>query len=215
MSTTPIDRLEAMPASGDCELIRSDLWGQPANAISSLAFLVAGIALLRSRPVIGWLTCGVAAGSFLFHGPMPAGAEWAHDTSLAALLLGLMLEGSPLALAGLGTVTGALFGLFPVITDASIIVLAVLAAGVLVRRGDLAAPQTKAAGAILAGSGAVAALARTGGPLCRPGSWLQGHALWHIGAACALYIWASGGARPVRPRSPQPSRASTEKGPSE
>jgi len=39
-------------------------------------------------------------------------------------------------------------------------------------------------------SGAVVfALSRTGGPLCRPESLLQGHALWHLATAGALAAW--------------------------
>lgn len=204
-----------MPATGDCELIRSGLWGQPANAMSSLAFLIVGVALLRSRPVIGWLACGVAAGSFLFHGPMPAWADWAHDTSLAALLLGLVLESRIPLLAALGAVTGLLLALVPAISDASTIALVALAAGVLACRRELLTSRALTAGLILAGSGTVGALSRTGAPLCRPESWLQGHAVWHVGAALALFIWASDGLDPARAQTRQPSRASTQNGPSE
>ncbi|MEI2620306.1 MAG: hypothetical protein V9G09_06160 [Candidatus Nanopelagicales bacterium] len=39
--------------------------------------------------------------------------------------------------------------------------------------------------------GAVAfALSRTGGPLCDPDSWFQGHGVWHVLTAVALGLWA-------------------------
>jgi hypothetical protein len=204
-----------MPAGGDCELIGSDFWGQPANAISSLAFLVVGIVLLRSRPVIGWLACGIGVGSFLFHGPMPTGADWAHDVSLAALLSGLVLERRPLLVAGSATAIGLLFALFPTVSDVSTIGLVVLAAGYLIRRRSLLEPRPLTAGLVLAASGTIGALSRSGGPLCHPDSLLQGHALWHLGAALALLIWVGGASPGRRPESRQSSRASTENGPSE
>lgn len=203
-----------MPAGGDCELLRGDLWGQPANAFSALAFVVVGITLVRSRPAIGWLACGVGVGSFLFHGPMPAGADWVHDTSLAVLLMGLMLERRPRALAAAGIATGIAFALFPAVSDASIILLGALTAGMLLRTTPFT-PPIMIAGAILVTAGIVALLSRTGGPLCRPESWLQGHALWHVGAALALLIWAHAAAGDATPALGQPSRASTPKGPTE
>ncbi|WP_370326484.1 hypothetical protein [Euzebya sp.] len=35
-------------------------------------------------------------------------------------------------------------------------------------------------------AGALHATSRTGGSLCRPDSWLQGHAAWHVAAAVAV-----------------------------
>jgi hypothetical protein len=37
---------------------------------------------------------------------------------------------------------------------------------------------------------------RTGGPLCRPGSLLQGHAAWHMLSAASLAAWARGALLP-------------------
>jgi hypothetical protein len=49
------------------------------------------------------------------------------------------------------------------------------------RRGPLAALWVGAAGVHVA--------SRTGGPLCRPDSRLQGHAAWHALSALALWWW--------------------------
>jgi hypothetical protein len=180
-----------MPASGDCELIRDGFWGQPVNALSSLAFVLVGLWLLRSRPVLGWLSCGVGVGSFLFHGPMPVWAEWAHDVALAALLAGLVLERRGVLLTAAAVTIGITFAVAPDIAEPATAVLALVVAVVLLGSGQLRLPRTRVAVAILALAGIIDGLSRTAGPLCRPGSWLQGHAVWHVGASVALLIWAS------------------------
>ena len=45
--------------------------------------------------------------------------------------------------------------------------------------------------AVIAGGAAIVVnlLTRTGAPLCRPGSLLQGHAAWHILTALAIALW--------------------------
>jgi len=79
------------PAAGDCELVRDAFLGQPANALSSLAYVVVAAMLWRSRPVLAFATAAVGAGSFLFHGPMPDVAKLVHDGSL--LVLAVVLAG--------------------------------------------------------------------------------------------------------------------------
>jgi hypothetical protein len=82
----------------DCEQVVSGFLGQPANAVSSLAFLVSAIwivifALRRERAtrtallVLAIAVVANAAGSFARHGPDPAWAEWAHDVAIMAVLL--------------------------------------------------------------------------------------------------------------------------------
>ena len=71
----------------DCEALRDGLLGQPANALSSLAYLVAAIAVVRRggpvAPAVALAFVGI--GSVLYHGPMPAGAELVHDAALLAV----------------------------------------------------------------------------------------------------------------------------------
>lgn len=78
--------LLALGAS-DCEAFRAGLLGQPANAVSSLAYVVAGLWVLRrggpAGPAVALALVGV--GSVLYHGPMSPGAGLAHDGSIAAL----------------------------------------------------------------------------------------------------------------------------------
>jgi len=61
----------------DCEAIRDAVLGQPANSLSSLAY-VAGAAVILRRggprgPALALAAVGI--GSFLYHGPMPPGAD--------------------------------------------------------------------------------------------------------------------------------------------
>jgi hypothetical protein len=82
----------------DCERIVSGFLGQPANAISSLAFLVSAVWIFtlafrrertnRAALVVLALAVGAnAVGSFARHGPDPSWAQWAHDAAIVAVLL--------------------------------------------------------------------------------------------------------------------------------
>jgi MYXO-CTERM domain-containing protein len=69
--------------------VRDAVVGQPVNSVSSLAFVVAAVVVLRHGgprgPALGLAAVGI--GSFLYHGPMPAGAEALHDGTIVALLV--------------------------------------------------------------------------------------------------------------------------------
>ena len=82
----------------DCERIVSGFLGQPANTLSSLAFLVAAVWILTlafrgdriTRTMLVVLAIAVSAnavGSFARHGPDPSWAAWAHDVAIMAVLL--------------------------------------------------------------------------------------------------------------------------------
>ncbi len=181
-----------MGAAADCEVIAGGLLGQPANTLTTLAFVLAGVAVIVGRPRAGWVGAGLVAtglGSFLFHGPMPPGSEWAHDVSLAWLLT---------LVAGIAThweghsripaliVLGVVFAVVPPVADPTAAVLAVVVVVSLLRR------DWRAAWGPLLLLGTVAVLGRlgaTGGPLCHPDSWLQPHGLWHLGSAGAVLWW--------------------------
>jgi hypothetical protein len=164
--------LLALGAS-DCEALRDGWLAQPVNALSSVAYVVAGAYVLRRGgprlPALALAAVGV--GSVLYHGPMTPGAGLAHDGSIVALAATV-----PLAW----------------------------------RRRSLRWPP---AAAVVAGGAAIAVnlLTRTGAPLCRPASLLQGHAAWHILTALAIALWfARGGpprAVPVDGRRMQPHHA--------
>lgn len=75
-------------AVGDCERIRPGLIGQPANTISSLAFIAAAVPLARRGR--GWRWVAVASafegvGSVGYHGPGGRLAKATHDLGLVAM----------------------------------------------------------------------------------------------------------------------------------
>jgi len=84
---------------GDCEAIRDGFLRQPANSLSSLAFLFAAVWIARrasrvppERPELIALALIVGAngvGSFAFHGPLGPSVRWFHD--LAALSIPLFV----------------------------------------------------------------------------------------------------------------------------
>ena len=146
----------------DCEALRDGVLGQPANTVSSLAYLAAAAYVLRKGgppgPAVALALVGV--GSVLYHGPMPPGAELVHDTALVAV--------------------------------------AAAALAVAWWRRSFPRPPVRAVVALALGA-AANVLSRTGAPLCRPDSLLQGHALWHVltavGAALWLPCWSDAGGR--------------------
>ena len=144
----------------DCEALRDGVLGQPANTLSSLAYVAAAAYVLRRGgppgPAVALALVGI--GSVLYHGPMPPGAELVHDTALLAVPL----------------------------------------AALAVAWWRRSFPRPPALAVVALALGAVAnVLSRTGAPLCRPDSLLQGHALWHVltavGAALWLACWPDAG----------------------
>ena len=136
----------------DCEALRDGVLGQPANTLSSLAYVAAAAYVLRRGgppgPAVALALVGI--GSVLYHGPMPPGAELVHDTAL----------------------------------------LAVPVAALAVAWWRRSFPRPPALAVVALALGAVAnVLSRTGAPLCRPDSLLQGHALWHVLTAVGAALW--------------------------
>ena len=140
----------------DCERIIGGALAQPVLAVSSLAYVAAGMAVLfwamRMRGPLagaaGVVLVAVGAGSFAFHGPQPWWAGIAHD--------------------------------WPIVAAA-----AVYAAG-LARSGrrHWRSVWAVAAGVFALGLAAYAA-GRSGSPLCRPDSIWQYHGAWHVLSAAA------------------------------
>lgn len=83
-------------AGPDCEGIGSGAFDQPANTVSSAAFLLAGLWILgRARrcagrrielAVFGLAVAGNAVGGLLYHGIRSEGATWVHDEAILAVL---------------------------------------------------------------------------------------------------------------------------------
>lgn len=82
-------------AVSDCERIRPGLIGQPANTLSSLAFVVAAASIARRGRRNGsraWVGVAVAAafeglGSVAYHGPGGPLSKAVHDGGLVALMV--------------------------------------------------------------------------------------------------------------------------------
>jgi len=183
-----------MGAAADCETIGAGFLGQPVNTLTTLAFVVAGVVLIGLRPDRRWVGIGLVAtgvGSFLFHGPMPPGSEWAHDVTLAwliAIVAGIGSRWERLTRLPALVVLAVAFAVFPILADPVAIVMTGLAL-LTVLRGDRSR-SVLAPLLLLATVAVYGRLGATGGPLCDPESVLQPHGVWHVGSALAVSWWA-------------------------
>jgi len=186
-------------AASDCEECRHGFVTQPANTVSSLAYVAVGADLLRGpepdRP-FAWAVIAVGVGSVAYHGPGGRVGKWAHDASLLAML-GLMTlsdvtvaDGRPMPRAGIGAVTAAAaVAAHPRTSEyaqGAAGLVAAVAEGRRIRRE--AGWRSLVVSLPLWTAGATLhVLGRTGKPLCRPTSPLQAHAAWHTLSAAALW----------------------------
>lgn len=178
------------PAAADCELIRLEWWGQPVNTATTSAFLIAGLYMfMRSRNIrVSTALALTGFGSFLFHGPMPPGSEWAHDVSLAWLIVVVGAGATRFERFGGWTslvFLAATFAAFPLLADPVAVGVTI---GALVLLLGQPTPATWWGIGLLVIGGTIGRLSATGGPLCRPDSWLQGHGLWHLAAAASVVV---------------------------
>ena len=152
--------------ASDCERVRRGGLAQPCNAVTSLAFVVAGAFILgrgvRSRHrraeriVFGATAVAIGIGSALYHGPQPTYARWAHDLPIIGLLLQVAWSEID-----------------------------------RLRRGARPEPRTYAAALASMGLGTVAYVGgRTSSRLCDPDSALQLHGVWHVCAAVSMAAYA-------------------------
>jgi hypothetical protein len=145
----------------DCERIVGGALAQPVLAVSSLAYVAVGVAVLwwamrvRAPLVVaaGVALIAVGAGSFAFHGPQPSWAGVAHD--------------------------------WPIVAVAAVYVTGFARSW----RSQKRSVWAVATGLFALGLVAYAA-GRSGSPLCRPDSIWQFHGAWHVlsGAAAG---WAA------------------------
>ena len=202
----------------DCECVHEGWLAQPVNALSSMAYTAAGAALLiRARrraqdgqdgrdAAPGWLgiyglaTAANGLGGLAYHGLGGPLSRWLHDAALLATLgvvttaevgeaTGTDIDQRHAAAAA---AAGAALAVVPSVSRAAQIGLGLGAAAADVTAGalgDSPHPRRVSLGLIWIGAGAVNAATRTGAPLCRPRSNLQGHAVWHALTALALWWW--------------------------
>jgi hypothetical protein len=220
-----------MELAAVCERYRGGFLGQPADAVTSVAFVVAAAGILVARrrsgthcdtpvrdrqAVFALLVAEIGLGSFIQHGPHPDWQAYAHDLPLAAVLVFVAtdavsdLTGRELSHGWWIVPTVAMAPVVASGATASTIVQAVMAAtaiGVnLVRaRRRPALRKTVIAALVIAAAGAVIGALTDRTSLCRADSLVEGHAVWHLLAAAALWRLAPAiGAR----RPPPPAAAS-------
>jgi len=194
-----------------CERFQDGLLGQPANAVTSLAFvLAAGLVAtgvgtgrrgsVRRRWPYAALVLAVGVGSLVQHGPHPPWQAYAHDLPLATLLAFVAAD----AAADLWGRRGYRWWLAvpvvmvpvvmagPAVSSLTQGLLAAVAIGLNLARAR-ARPQLRRtlfrALAVLA-TGALLGSLTDRTQLCAPESLWQGHAAWHVLAAAALWLLA-------------------------
>jgi hypothetical protein len=192
-------------ASVDCERLGGGLLTQPANSVSSLAFVVAGVWILvralrhnrnREGITVGLAAAAVGVGSVAFHAVSSAPAHWLHDTTLL-FLLGLVAARHA-GLRSLSVSGAASFAASSVVLVspgsttlvAVMLVLCVAASEVVATRRDGARLIPRSLAAMLAFGLFALWSGRSGSPLCRPDSAFQFHAVWHVVMAAATAWWA-------------------------
>lgn len=186
-----------------CERFSAGVWGQPVTSATSLAFVIAGAAVLwrwRSRRHRWYaaLVSAVGIGSWVQHGPHLFFQAYAHDLPLVAVLAFAAadaasdLRGRRLPAAWWLLPTAAAAPVVAAGPGASTVAQALLATIAIglnlvrawhrprLRRILLSALALLAFGALIGTLGDRTAL-------CRPDSLLQGHAVWHVLAAVALW----------------------------
>ncbi|MCW4354283.1 hypothetical protein ONR57_13330 [Hoyosella sp. YIM 151337] len=218
---------ELAPVSPDCELYIGGFWGQPVNTVTSLALVFAGVFILMrwaSRQERGHFTYGVLAvatgvGSFIEHGPSPWWGGIAHDAPLIALLAFVAVDAaSDLRRRELSWAWWVLPSLVVLVVSevsepariAAQTAISAVAIGLSLWRSVKrpAARRTILIAALVLGAGAlIGTLSRTGMPLCNPESWFQGHGVWHVLAAIAIWrLTRVIGTRPAQRPSVTPAR---------
>ncbi len=203
----------------DCEEIGEGILNQPVNTLSSCAYTVFGAWLiwqaLRRRSddtsvevFFGLALASVGIGSVAFHGPAPPGARLLHDLTIVAPLAVIAArsvgelygwDSRRVIGAASGTIiiVGVVTGLVP---DLGIIAAGLVGAGavitgVLVHRAGRHRFSRRAnrllvvVVVLVALAGVVNVLGRTGGPICDPDSYFQGHAVWHVLTAAAFAFY--------------------------
>jgi predicted membrane channel-forming protein YqfA (hemolysin III family) len=192
------------------------------NAVSSFAFLIAGIAVMTwarrtdghertLRTVFGVAMIATGVGSFLFHGFDSSVAQFLHDiTFLVTIWILAVINVTEMqrrsryfgwGVVGVGALVFSVALLIgPQITNILTVVVSAALVGadiVLHRRGSVRTMWYWAALVAMLLAIAAFLLGRSSGPLCDPASIFQGHAAWHLLAAIAVtsYFVATSDAR--------------------
>ena len=142
-------------------------------------------------------------GSVMFHGPQGPASHFLHDATFLLTLLALVALNLTGVLGWKSRRTWVVFGLssgvvmaillvWPESTNivAGVVVLAIVGVDILVHRSTSIRQRWWIASVVTMGLAVVLfVLGRTGGPLCDSESIFQGHALWHVLSATALWAY--------------------------
>lgn len=185
----------------DCELVRAGFPSQPVNAVTALSFVVAGVLLISRRKtgpaLYGLSLAGIGVTSFLLHG---IGLDGSVESIAVVALATWVIVWITAATAGRGVwvwiggtaLLGATLSFF---NDTRNVVTAVASAAAAVLLIRTKTPRISLGIALSVIGAGVYVLARSGGPWCDPTSLFQGHGLWHLMMATALWIIGDGLAR--------------------
>ncbi len=204
--------------ASDCEQLRDEALAQPVNAVSSLAYVAVGAAILavaisRRRAVLpsavyGACLAGVGIGSVLFHGPQPAGSRVLHDLPILVTVIFIVVQDlavvrpglrHPWAIFVLGSAAASAATLVEpdlgaALTGVAVGVIAVLEIVVYRRRlrpvGSRRQRRAYVAIIVVAALAATSwLLGRTGSPACDPDAAFQFHGLWHVVSSLVFGLW--------------------------
>lgn len=186
----------------DCEAFRSGWLAQPVLALTSLAFVGAGVWMVgdrameeRGRLLIGATTVAVGIGSFLGHSDSSLRTVDAITVKLlvlAFLVYGCQRRRGELARLvpvwlGMAGVAVAIEVLWPAAGNPALGLLVAAAAAVIWMSVEPHRRRRLAVGlAMLALAGLGWWLGQAGSSLCEPESLLQLHGAWHILAAIGV-----------------------------
>lgn len=178
-----------------CEAPRAAFPRQPADTWSNAAYVIAGGLLLgRGRLLFGALCVALGFGSAWFHGTLTLAGEWLDVWAMYAVV-GLMIAedlGRPDAFYAIGAFYAALQTWYP----GRVWPFAVELAALLALEARLFQSRSKRGRLAVLGGLACFGLALVvwvpdrSGAWCAPESALQGHALWHVLCAAALFLVA-------------------------
>jgi len=206
-----------MTLPGVCDPYATGFLREPANAISSAAFVLAGAGILiasqpgvagsgelvsHRRTVFALLVASVGVGSFIQHGPHPEWQAYAHDLPLAAVLVFVAtdaaadLTGRELSNRWWLVPSATLVPVVALGATASTIAQAVLAAAAIGGNLLRAARRPVLRRVLISALVIAAAGVTIGSPsdptsLCRADGLLPRHAIWHVLAAAALWRLAT------------------------
>lgn len=165
----------------------------------------------RAESTVGWAAVAAGLGSVAYHGPGTAAGRYLHDASLISLLTSVVLadaarvsgRSAPAVTLALVPLAGIVGGLPRWSMPTQVVAGVAVATAEALRAGS--APTSRVgrwrrrAEAAVAGAGALGhVLGRSDGPLCRPDSRVQAHALWHAAMATTLSLRAFD-TRPAQP----------------